>query len=82
MESTLSILFDYIKEFIPANRGHFLAAGVGSILIGSCIMLTAITSGLSGNLTYLALHPGVSVPAILGGLGMIGAALTLKLPQG
>lgn len=80
MGSTVTILIDYIKEFIPANKGHFLAAGVTAFLIGACIWLTAVTSGLTGELTYLALHPGTSVPVMLGGVGLIVAALTMQLP--
>ena len=81
MESTVKILIDYIKEFIPANRGHMITAGVGAILVGFCIWLTAHTSGLHGDLIYLALHPGVSAPAILGGALLVVLALILKLPD-
>lgn len=80
MGTTVTILIDYLKEFIPANKGHFLAAGTGAILVGACIWLTAVTSGLKGDLTYLALHPGTSVPVMLGGAAMVVAALTMKLP--
>lgn len=81
MESTLSILTNYVKEFVPANKGHFLAAGVGMILMGICLWITAHTSGLHGNLTYLALHPGVTAPTILLGVVCIVAAVTMKLPR-
>lgn len=81
MESTLSILANYIKEFIPANKGHFLTVGVGLILIGLCIAVTAVTSGLTGQLTYLALHPGTSLSLIVAGLVVVVAALTMKLPN-
>ena len=80
MESTLSILVNYVKEFVPANKDHFLAAGVGMVLIGLCIWLTAYTGGLHGGLTYLALAPGITLPLILGGIVCVVAALTMKLP--
>lgn len=80
MGSTVTILIDYVKEFIPANKGHFLAAGIGAFLIGACIWMTAVTSGLTGSLTYLALHPGTDVPLMLGGIVLAIAALTMKLP--
>lgn len=80
MESTVTILIDYIKEFIPANKGHVLTLGVGLILVGLCIALTAHTSGLHGKLTYLALHPGTSGPLIAGGALLALAAATMKLP--
>ena len=81
MESTLSILVNYVKEFVPANKGHFLAAGVGMILMAICLWITAHTSGLHGELTYLALHPGVTAPTILLGIACVVAAVTMKLPQ-
>ena len=80
MESTLSILVNYLKEFIPANKGHCLALGVGLILIGICIAETAYTSGLHGELTYFALHPGTSVPLMGGGVVLVLMALTMTLP--
>jgi hypothetical protein len=80
MESTLSILTNYIKEFIPANKGHVIALGISSVVIGFAIWLTAHTSGLTGNLTYLALAPGTSIPCILGGFALIGIAMVMKQP--
>jgi hypothetical protein len=81
MGTTLTILKDYLAEFIPANKGHFLSIGIGLILIGICIWETAYTSGLRGDLTYLALHPGTSGPLILGGAALVIAALVMKLPS-
>ncbi|MFA5503941.1 MAG: hypothetical protein WC314_16450 [Vulcanimicrobiota bacterium] len=80
MESTFSILLNYLREFIPANKGHVIAVGISSITIGVAIWLTAHTSGLHGDLTYLAFAPGTSLPAILVGLVLIGAAVMMKLP--
>lgn len=80
MESTISILINYVREFIPANKGHVLALGVGMILVGICIAITAHTSGLHGDLTYLALHPGTSGPLIAGGIVLALAAAMMKLP--
>lgn len=80
MESTLSILVNYVREFVPANKGHVIAAGISSIVIGLCIWLTTATSGLTGDLTYPALTPGTALPAILVGVLLIGAALLMKLP--
>jgi len=81
MGTTVTILIDYIKEFIPANKGHAIALGVGMIIVGLCIALTAHTSGLRGPLTYLALHPGTSGPLIAGGALLTIAALAMKLPE-
>jgi hypothetical protein len=80
MESTFTILIDYIKEFIPANKGHVLSLGIGLVVVGFCIALTAQTSGLTGNLTYLALHPGTSGPLMGAGAVLAIAAMVMKLP--
>ena len=80
-ESTISIIINYLKEFIPANKGHAITLGIGMFIIGFCIALTAVTRGLSGELTYMALHPGTSGPLMLGGLGLAALAAVMKLPQ-
>lgn len=78
MGTTITILVDFIKEFIPANKGSVLIVGVGLMLMSLCLMMVAVTSGLSGDLTYLTLHPGTTAPAFLGGLGLTIAALVMK----
>lgn len=80
-ESTISILVNYFKEFIPANKGHALTLGIGLIIIGACIALTAATSGLTGKLTYMALSPGTSGLLIGSGVVLTIAAAVMKLPQ-
>ena len=80
MDSTFTIIANYLREFIPANKGHVIAFGVSLITIGVCIWLTTHTSGLYGKLTYLGLAPGTSLPLILGGVALIGAAMMMKLP--
>ena len=78
MGTTITILVDFVKEFIPANKDKVLIVGIGTMLMSLCLMLVAVSSGLSGDLTYLTLHPGVTAPAFLGGLGLTGAALVMK----
>lgn len=80
MESTTSILINYIKEFIPANKGHVLALGLGLIAMSLCLMVTAVTSGLKGELVYMILHPGVTGFGILSGIALVIAGVTMKLP--
>jgi hypothetical protein len=80
MDSTFTIIANYLREFIPANKGHVIALGVSLITIGVCIWVTAHTSGLIGDLTYLALAPGTSLPFILGGVALVGVAMMMKLP--
>lgn len=80
-DSTPTILINFFKEFIPANKGHALALGFGLIVIGLCIFLTAHTSGLGGPLTYLDLSPGTSGPLVLGGALLMVLASVMKLPE-
>lgn len=80
-ESTPTILINFFKEFIPANKGHAMALGFGLIVIGLCIWLTAYTSGLRGPLTYLDLSPGTSGPLVLGGVVLMVLGATMKLPE-
>lgn len=80
-ESTFSILANYVKEFIPANKGHVMSLGFGLFIIGFFIAFTAATSGLGGNLMYLALSPGTSGTLMLAGVALLIAGAVMKLPE-
>lgn len=78
MGNAVNILSSWLKEFIPALKVECLIVGIGLVLISICLMVVATTSGLSGNLMYMALHPGVTAPAMIGGIVLTIAALTMK----
>lgn len=78
MGTSVQILIDYLREFIPAHKVECLILGFGAILMSACLAIEAHTSGLYGPLTYLTLHPGVTGPGFLGGAGLVAAALALK----
>ncbi len=78
MGTTVQILIDYLREFIPAHKVECLILGVGTILMSACLALTAHTSGLYGELTYLTLHPGLTGPGFAGGAFLIAAAMVMK----
>ncbi len=78
MGNTVNVLSEYIKEFIPALKVECLIVGVGLMLISACLMLLAITSGLTAELTYLTFHPGITVPLFLAGAFICILALTMK----
>lgn len=78
MGNAIRVLGLWLKEFIPALKVECLIVGVGLVLMSICLMVVTITSGLTGKNTYLILHPGTTIPGILAGLALIGAALTMK----
>ena len=78
LANIVNVFLDFLKEFIPSLKTEVLILGVGSIVMGLCLHVVAVSSGLHGNLTYPALHPGTSWGGIVGGLGLI--ALTVVFP--
>lgn len=78
LAETVQVLVDFLREFIPALKTEVILAGLASIAMGLCLWLVAVSSGLTGPLTYVALHPGTSMSGIFGGLGLI--ALTFIFP--
>lgn len=78
MGNAIMVLTSWFKEFVPALKVEAIIIGVGLIAMSLCLMDVCITSGLNGNLIYMILHPGTTVPGILAGAALIGAALTMK----
>ncbi len=78
MGNAIKVLYDFFREFIPALKIESLIVGFGLIAMSLCLMLVCVSSGLTGGNIYLALHPGVTVPGIIGGAVLIFLALTLK----
>jgi hypothetical protein len=72
------VLTSWLKEFIPALKVECLIIGWGTVAMSLCLMDVAITSGLTGSLVYIPLHPGITVPGLLGGLALVGLAMTMK----
>lgn len=78
MGNAFKILYKFFREFIPALKTESLIIGVGLIVMSLCLWVVCATSGLSGTNTYIALHPGLTVPGIISGLILIYLAMTLK----
>ncbi len=78
MGNAVKVLVDFFREFIPALKTECIIVGAGLIAMSLCLWLVCSTSGLTGNNIYLALHPGITGPGILGGAILIFLAKTLK----
>ncbi len=78
MGNAIKVLVDFFREFIPALKTECIIIGAGTIAMSLCLWLVCATSGLTGGNIYLALHPGLTVPGILGGALLIFLAVTLK----
>jgi ABC-type proline/glycine betaine transport system permease subunit len=52
--------------------------GISLMVMSLCLVLVAESSGLSGRLMYLALHPGITAPGFFGGLALVIAAMVMK----
>jgi hypothetical protein len=78
MGNALFVLSSWFKEFIPALKVECLIVGFGLIAMSLCLTDVVITSGLTGSLSYLPLNLGVIAPGLLGGIGLVIAALMMK----
>jgi hypothetical protein len=78
MGNAVKVLSSWLKEFIPALKVECIIIGVSLIAMSVCLWVVAATSGLTGKLTYLILHPGTTIPGILSGILLIIAAMTMK----
>lgn len=78
MGNALKTLYNFFREFIPALKTESIILGVGLIVMSLCLWVVCATSGLSGTNTYMALHPGTTIPGIISGVVLIYLALTLK----
>jgi hypothetical protein len=78
MGNAVRVLGLWAKEFIPALKVECLIVGWGLVLMSICLIVVATTSGLTGSNTYMILHPGLTIPGIIAGLALVGAALTMK----
>ena len=74
LAETVQVIVDFLKEFVPALKTEFLIGGFGLIAMGLCLWLVSVTSGLTGELTYVALHPGTSIVC-----GIVGGVLCIAL---
>lgn len=78
MGNAIKVLIDFFREFIPALKVESIIIGGGLIAMSLCLWVVCASSGLSGSNIYLALHPGTTIPGIVGGAALIFLALTLK----
>ncbi len=78
MGNAVKVLTSWFKEFVPALKTECLIVGFGLVAMSLCLMDVCITSGLTGERTYMILHPGTTVPGVFAGLGLVAAALTMK----
>ncbi len=81
MGNTYNVLSEYLQEFIPAMKVECLIVGVSLMIISACMVLLALTSGLSGQLTYLTFNPGCTAPLFVAGAALCIWALVAKKPQ-
>lgn len=80
LANVVNVLLDFLKEFVPALKTEVLILGVGAIVMGICLHVVAVSSGLSGDLTYPVLHPGTSWGGIGGGLALIALTFVFSTP--
>lgn len=78
MGNAVRVLSSWLKEFIPALKVECIIIGVSLIAMSICLWVVTATSGLTGKQTYLILHPGTTIPGILGGLALIAAAMMMR----
>ncbi len=78
INNIITVLTEFLKEFVPAQKIEILIFGVSLIIMSLCLWEQAVTSGLTGPLTYATLHPGVTFAGLGAGLGCI--ALTFVFP--
>lgn len=78
MGNAIMVLTSWFKEFVPALKVEAIIIGAGLIAMSLCLMDVCLTSGLTGNRTYMILHPGTTIPGIIAGVLLIVAALTMK----
>ncbi|MGE0488205.1 MAG: hypothetical protein AB7S38_03205 [Vulcanimicrobiota bacterium] len=72
------VFTEYLKEFVPAQKTEILLLALSIFIMSCCLWEQAVTSGLSGELTYATLHPGVTFSGI--GTSLLLVALTVVFP--
>lgn len=76
MGNAVKILWSWAREFVPALKTECLIVGWGLIAMSICLINVCVTSGLSGKLTYMVLHPGVTFTGLGAGLALLVCAYT------